>query len=55
MIKNARSLGKTLELYGGLEELFKELKIGGQDIFEPGGVSMHSGAVEAYREAGLLP
>ena len=55
MIKNANSLGKNLELYKGLEELFKEFKTAGQDLFEPGGVSLHSGAVEAYREAGLLP
>jgi hypothetical protein len=55
MIKNANSLGKTLELYKGLEKLLKELKTAGQDILEPGGVSLHSGAVEAYRDAGLLP
>lgn len=54
MINNAQALGESLELYRGLVDLFAELKTEGQSVFEPGGVSLHPGAVQAFREAGLL-
>ncbi|NKB22201.1 MAG: TAXI family TRAP transporter solute-binding subunit [Alphaproteobacteria bacterium] len=54
MVNNAKALGETQELYRGLADLFAELKTKGQSVFEPGGVSLHPGAVQAYRDAGLL-
>jgi uncharacterized protein len=54
MIENANLLSERQELYRGLENLFIELKTEGQSVFEPGGVSLHPGALQAYREAGLL-
>jgi len=54
MIANATLLAERQELYRGLAELFAELKTEGQSVFEPGGVALHPGAVQAYRDAGLL-
>lgn len=54
MIKNTEELATALPLYQGLPHLFDELKTNGQSVFEPGGVKMHSGAVRAYKEAGLI-
>jgi TRAP transporter TAXI family solute receptor len=54
MIQNAGALGDTLPLYKGLGNLFGELKTEGASVFEPGGVKLHPGAVQAYRDAGLL-
>tara|TARA_Y100001936_G_scaffold254109_1_gene325009 strand:+ start:13515 stop:14405 length:891 start_codon:yes stop_codon:yes gene_type:complete len=54
MVNNARELGQKLELYRGLADLFGELKTEGQSVFEPGGVALHPGAIQAYRDAGLL-
>ena len=54
MITNAKSLGESLPLYKGLATLFQELKTDGATVFEPGGVKLHPGAVQAYRDAGLL-
>ena len=54
MIDNATALGETLPLYKGLASLFGELKTKGASVFEPGGVKLHSGAVQAYKDAGLL-
>jgi TRAP transporter TAXI family solute receptor len=54
MIDNAKALGETLPLYKGLGSLFLELTTEGASVFEPGGVKLHPGAVQAYRDAGLL-
>jgi TRAP transporter TAXI family solute receptor len=54
MIENATLLADRQELYRGLADLFAELKSEGQSVFEPGGVSLHPGAIQAYRDAGLM-
>ena len=54
MIENVNLLGERQELYLGLADLFAELKTEGQSVSEPGGVSLHPGAIQAYRDAGLL-
>ncbi len=54
MIENATALGETLPLYEGLAALFQELKNEGASVFEPGGVKLHPGALQAYRDTGLL-
>jgi TRAP transporter TAXI family solute receptor len=54
MIENANLLCERQELYRSLPDLFAELKTAGQSVFEPGGVSLHPGAVQAYRDAGFL-
>jgi TRAP transporter TAXI family solute receptor len=54
MIDNAEALGRTQPLYRGLAALYRELKVEGRSLFEPGGVPLHPGAVQAYRDAGLL-
>jgi len=54
MIENATLLADRQELYRGLADLFAELKSEGQSVFEPGGVSLHPGAIQAYHDAGLL-
>ena len=38
----------------GLRDLFQPLKTDGAKALEFGGVSLHPGAVRAYREAGYL-
>lgn len=54
MVANAESLGQALPLYEGLQGLFEELKENGRGALEPDGVSLHPGALRAYREAGLI-
>ena len=54
MIDNATALGGILPLYKGLASLFDELKFKGASVFEPGGVKLHPGALQAYKDAGLL-
>jgi TRAP transporter TAXI family solute receptor len=54
MITNARELGKIEELFTGLNDLFSEIRKEGRSIIEPDCVRLHDGAVEAYRELGLL-
>ena len=54
MVRNATALGQTLPLYKGLSSLLAEMKTGGAAVFEPGGVTMHPGATQAYKDAGLL-
>jgi hypothetical protein len=41
-------------LFNGLPSLFEPLQSDGAEAFEHGGVSLHEGAVAAYREAGYL-
>ena len=54
MVKNAKELGQNLELYTGLSSLFNELKSVGRKILEPDGVTLHPGALQAYKELGFL-
>jgi TRAP transporter TAXI family solute receptor len=54
MVGNARELGETQPLFRGLAALYAELEAGGKSVFEPDGVPLHPGALQAYRDAGLL-
>ena len=54
MVNNAEELGQKLELYAGLSSLFNELKSEGRKILEPDGVTLHPGALRAYKELGFL-
>jgi len=54
MVNNAEELGQKLELYAGLSSLFNELKSVGRKILEPDGVTLHPGALQAYKELGFL-
>jgi TRAP transporter TAXI family solute receptor len=48
-------LPKLNALFTGLGELFEPLRSGGAQALEFGGVTLHPGAVAAYRAAGLMP
>ena len=57
----ARAIGDNLDklpemnpLFRGLKDLFEPLRAKGAAAFEFGGVSLHPGALQAYREAGWL-
>ena len=57
----ARAIADNLEnlpgmnpLFRGLKDLFEPLRTRGATAFEFGGVALHPGAVQAYREAGWL-
>lgn len=54
MLVNAEHLGKKQELYQGLSKLFNEINIHGRTVFEPDGVPLHEGAIQAFQAAGLL-
>jgi hypothetical protein len=41
-------------LFLGMDDLFRPLRSQGRAALEFGGVSLHPGALRAYREAGLL-
>jgi hypothetical protein len=41
-------------LFRGLKDLFEPLRSQGAAAFEFGGVALHPGAVQAYREAAWL-
>lgn len=47
-------LARLNPLFSGLHELFRPLRTHGRAALEFGGVSLHPGALRAYREAGLL-
>ncbi len=51
---NLEQLPEMNPLFRGLEELFEPLRTQGTAAFEFGGVALHPGAVQAYREAGWL-
>ncbi len=51
---NTAELGRLNPLFAGLADLFQPLKTDGAKALEFGGVSLHPGAVRAYREAGYL-
>ena len=54
MVSNAKRLGQRLELFSDLSSLFDELKSKGKKVFEPDGVTLHPGALHAYKELGFL-
>jgi TRAP transporter TAXI family solute receptor len=54
VVSNPTELGRLNPLFAGLGDLFEPLKQQGTKALEFGGVSLHPGAVRAYREAGLL-
>ncbi|HVO91834.1 MAG TPA: TAXI family TRAP transporter solute-binding subunit [Terriglobales bacterium] len=51
---NLDALPQMNPLFRGLKTLFEPLRTQGAKAFEFGGVALHSGAVNAYREAGWL-
>ncbi|HEX7233136.1 MAG TPA: TAXI family TRAP transporter solute-binding subunit, partial [Candidatus Binatia bacterium] len=51
---NLDKLPEMNPLFRGLKELFEPLHSEGASAFEFGGVALHPGAVQAYREAGWL-
>lgn len=54
VIAHAEELGRINPLFAGLSELFEPLRQQGPAALEFGGVTLHPGALRAYREAGLL-
>jgi hypothetical protein len=52
--KNLDTLPQMNPLFKGLKDLFEPLRTKGANAFEFGGVALHPGAVNAYREAGWL-
>jgi TRAP transporter TAXI family solute receptor len=51
---NLDELPKLNPLFKGLKDLFEPLRTKGASAFEFGGVTLHPGAVKAYREGGWL-
>ena len=51
---NLDKLPEMNPLFRGLKDLFEPLRTEGAAAFEFGGVALHPGAVQAYREAGWL-
>jgi TRAP transporter TAXI family solute receptor len=51
---NLEKLPEMNPLFRGLKDLFEPLRTQGAAAFEFGGVTLHPGAVQAYREAGWL-
>ena len=54
ILRNLERLPGMNPLFRGIESLFEPLRKQGAAAFEFGGVPLHSGALKAYREAGLL-
>ena len=54
ILANSAEFGRLNPLFAGLADLFQPLKTDGANALEFGGVSLHPGAVRAYREAGYL-
>ena len=54
MVENADDLARRCPLYGGLGALYEPLRRRGAAAFDIGGVTLHPGAVAAYRAAGYL-
>ena len=55
ILAHAGELERLNALFAGLDALIGDLAAGGRAQFEFGGVALHPGALQAYREAGLLP
>lgn len=54
MAAGASELARLNPLYAGLKTLYEPLRTIGRAAYEIGGVRLHSGAVKAYRDLGLL-
>ncbi|MBI4523083.1 MAG: TAXI family TRAP transporter solute-binding subunit [Deltaproteobacteria bacterium] len=54
ILENLETLPKMNPLFKGVRELFEPLRSKGAATFEMGGVPLHPGALQAYREAGWL-
>jgi TRAP transporter TAXI family solute receptor len=54
ILSNMADLGRLNPLFAGLGDLFQPLRTDGAKALEFGGVSLHPGAMRAYREAGYL-
>jgi len=54
MLAGCDELGELNGLYRGLDALFEPLRSEGAGALEFGGVPLHPGAVQAYRDAGYL-
>jgi TRAP transporter TAXI family solute receptor len=54
IVSESEELARLNPLFAGLRELFEPLRAQGAAALEFGSVPLHSGAVAAYREAGLV-
>jgi TRAP transporter TAXI family solute receptor len=54
IVAGGEELGRLNPLFASVDELFQPLRSQGAAALEFGGVSLHPGALQAYREAGLL-
>jgi len=54
MLSNLDELTEINALFSGLGDLFEPLRTEGAAALEFGGVPMHPGAIQAYRDAGFL-
>ena len=54
VIAGAGELGEINPLFSGLQDLLRPLRARGPAALEFAGVPLHAGALQAYREAGLL-
>jgi hypothetical protein len=54
VIAAADELPRLNPLFTGLKDLFDPLRQHGRAALEFGGVALHPGAAQAYRDAGLL-
>jgi TRAP transporter TAXI family solute receptor len=55
ILAGGEELARLNPLFAGAAELFQPLRSRGPAALEFGGVKLHPGALQAYREAGLLP
>jgi TRAP-type uncharacterized transport system substrate-binding protein len=53
-VAGSAELGRLNPLFAGMRELLAPLRSEGRAALEYGGVTLHPGALEAYRELGLL-
>jgi TRAP transporter TAXI family solute receptor len=54
IVAGGDELARRNPLFGGMGELFQPLRSQGRAALEFGGVPLHPGALQAYRDAGLL-
>ena len=54
MLGNLDELAEINPLFKGLDQLFEPIRLGGKEAIEFGGVPVHSGALQAYHDAGYL-
>jgi TRAP transporter TAXI family solute receptor len=54
MIENSETLARMNPLFKGLADLYEPLRLKGAAALQMGGVSLHPGALRAYKEAGLI-